>query len=58
MSYPAVTGLHNSMFLPTLQGQMTDEQKKKWLPLAVNHRIVGTYAQTEIGHGLSLEATS
>ena len=37
-------------FLP-LQSQGTEEQKKKWLPLALDHRILGAYAQTELGHG-------
>ena len=44
-------GLHHSMFLPTLEGQLTDEQQQRWLPLARNYAIVGTYAQTEIAHG-------
>ena len=39
-------------FLP-LQSQGTEEQKKKWLPLALDHRILGAYAQTELGHGRS-----
>ncbi len=39
------------MFLPTLQGQASDEQRDKWLPLAFGNVIVGTYAQTELGHG-------
>uniref|UniRef100_A0AAY4A5K3 Acyl-coenzyme A oxidase n=1 Tax=Denticeps clupeoides TaxID=299321 RepID=A0AAY4A5K3_9TELE len=39
-------GLHYSMFLPTLYSQCDSEQRKKWLPL-----IIGTYAQTEMGHG-------
>ncbi|XP_066268563.1 peroxisomal acyl-coenzyme A oxidase 1-like isoform X1 [Branchiostoma lanceolatum] len=43
--------VHTRMFLPTLYGQATEEQKDKWLKLAENYAIVGTYAQTEIGHG-------
>jgi len=43
--------LHNIMFLPTLRGQASEEQKKKWIPLAENYDIVGCYAQTELGHG-------
>ena len=46
--------LHTAMFLPTLNGQMSNEQKKKWLPLAENNDIIGTYAQTEMGHGISI----
>ncbi|CAH1248086.1 ACOX1 [Branchiostoma lanceolatum] len=54
-------GLHTSMFLPTLRGQGTDEQKAKWLKMAEEYAIIGTYAQTEMGHGTflrGLETTS
>ena len=44
-------GLHHSMFIPTLEGQLTEEQQRKWLPLARHYGIIGTYAQTEIAHG-------
>ncbi|VDM36834.1 unnamed protein product [Toxocara canis] len=43
--------LHYVMFIPTLQGQTDDEQLNHWLPLAVSRSIIGTYAQTELGHG-------
>uniref|UniRef100_A0A914WXU4 Acyl-coenzyme A oxidase N-terminal domain-containing protein n=1 Tax=Plectus sambesii TaxID=2011161 RepID=A0A914WXU4_9BILA len=46
--------LHYVMFLPTLQGQASDEQQEKWLPLAATRAIIGTYAQTELGHGTNL----
>jgi len=39
------------MFVPTLESQATPEQKEKWLPLATNFEIIGTFAQTELGHG-------
>lgn len=29
----------------------TKEQKEKWQPLIQHHKILGTYAQTELGHG-------
>jgi len=48
---PGGLDLHLGMFIPTIQGQGTDEQKKYWLPKCVNLEIVGTYAQTELGHG-------
>ena len=44
-------GLHHSMFIPTLEGQLTEEQQQHWLPLARHYGIIGTYAQTEIAHG-------
>lgn len=43
--------LHYVMFIPTLQGQTNDEQLEKYLGLAISRAIIGTYAQTEIGHG-------
>ncbi|KAL6074611.1 Acyl-coenzyme A oxidase (Acyl-CoA oxidase) [Balamuthia mandrillaris] len=44
-------GLHGVMFIPTLYGQGTDEQREKWLSLAKTFSIIGCYAQTELGHG-------
>ena len=44
-------GLQTIMFIPSIIGQGTEEQKKKWLPLARKYKIIGCYAQTEIGHG-------
>eukprot|EP00054_Salpingoeca_dolichothecata_P039138 m.15414 g.15414 ORF g.15414 m.15414 type:complete len:660 (+) comp9727_c0_seq1:41-2020(+) len=43
--------VHMSMFIPTLMHQTSDEQRQKWLPLALNCGILGAYAQTELGHG-------
>jgi len=43
--------LHDSLFIPTLEGQMSHEQLEKWLPLAKDYAIFGCYAQTELGHG-------
>lgn len=44
--------LHFSMFLPTLLNQCNEEQQKLWLGRAWRmDGIVGTYAQTELGHG-------
>ncbi|KAJ8363566.1 hypothetical protein SKAU_G00123970 [Synaphobranchus kaupii] len=43
-------GLHFVMFLPTLRSQCDAEQRKKWLPLAESFKVLGTYAQTEMGH--------
>lgn len=45
-------GLHSAMFLPTLEHQCSPEQKTIWVPLARENKILGTYAQTEIGHGM------
>ncbi|TKR69693.1 hypothetical protein L596_021818 [Steinernema carpocapsae] len=46
--------LHNSMFVPTLQTQADKEQQRQWLHRAQNLEIIGTYAQTELGHGTML----
>ncbi|XP_026758799.1 probable peroxisomal acyl-coenzyme A oxidase 1 [Galleria mellonella] len=42
---------HFGMFVPTIMGQCTPEQLAHWLPRALNFEIVGTYVQTELGHG-------
>ncbi|CAB3239672.1 unnamed protein product [Arctia plantaginis] len=44
-------GLHYIMFMPVLISQADEEQKKKWVDRALNCQIIGTYAQTELGHG-------
>jgi len=46
-------GLSLSMFPTTLQNLGTPEQAAKWVPKTRNFEIVGTYAQTELGHGES-----
>eukprot|EP00055_Hartaetosiga_balthica_P003673 m.8589 g.8589 ORF g.8589 m.8589 type:complete len:659 (-) comp3192_c0_seq1:317-2293(-) len=46
--------LHWAMFIPCIKGQGTKEQQEKWLPLANTLQIIGTYAQTELGHGTFL----
>lgn len=47
--------LHYVMFIPTLMRQCDAAQTEKWLPLAYSHQIIGTYAQTELGHGTNLK---
>ncbi|KAK5697184.1 hypothetical protein LTR97_007319 [Elasticomyces elasticus] len=51
ISEPGPYGLHESMFLITLRDQGTPEQHQKFLKLAENYKIIGCYAQTELGHG-------
>ena len=43
--------LNYTMFSLAIINMCTDEQRKKWEPLQREARIMGTYAQTEIGHG-------
>ncbi|XP_055840090.1 probable peroxisomal acyl-coenzyme A oxidase 1 [Episyrphus balteatus] len=51
MPYGAPFFLHFTMFIPTIEKQGNSEQVEKWLPLAKNCKILGTYAQTELSHG-------
>lgn len=39
------------MFMQCIKTLTTEEQKKKWLNDSLNLKIVGCYAQTELGHG-------
>ena len=43
-------GLHTGMFLPALYGQASAEQTH-WADRAERYDFLGTYAQTELGHG-------
>lgn len=44
-------GLNYSMFIPTLLNQGTTAQQEKWMRPSQDLQIIGTYAQTEMGHG-------
>ena len=39
------------MFIPSLLSQASPEQQAEWLPKAMKLELIGTYAQTELGHG-------
>ncbi|XP_025203617.1 probable peroxisomal acyl-coenzyme A oxidase 1 [Melanaphis sacchari] len=43
--------VHTVMFLPSLINQGTPEQQDEWVGRAFKNEILGTYAQTELGHG-------
>lgn len=47
-------GLHFVMFMPAIMGQGTMEQQAEWMARAWTGEIIGTYAQTELGHGTFL----
>lgn len=53
---PEPLDLHLGMFLPTLLGQATPEQMDRFFMPAWNLKIIGTYAQTEMGHGKTNQA--
>lgn len=44
-------GHQSVLFEPAIEHNGTDEQKAKWLSLARSGTILGTYCQTELGHG-------
>ncbi|XP_068119873.1 peroxisomal acyl-coenzyme A oxidase 1 isoform X3 [Hyperolius riggenbachi] len=46
--------LHSGMFLNMLQNQCEDSQREKWLLPAQRLHVIGTYAQSELGHGTHL----
>lgn len=44
-------GVHYDMFIPALKNLGTTEQQAEYVPRAINCKIIGAYAQTELGHG-------
>lgn len=46
--------LHFGMYMTTIMSQGTSDQVNKWLPPAAQFVHIGTYAQTELGHGTYL----
>ncbi|CAG8443810.1 8214_t:CDS:2 [Funneliformis mosseae] len=52
---PGPFGVHRGMFIPTLISQGTEEQKKEFLVPALKYKILGCYAQTELGHGSNVQ---
>mmetsp|Transcript_51553 Transcript_51553/g.148733 ORF Transcript_51553/g.148733 Transcript_51553/m.148733 type:complete len:707 (-) Transcript_51553:54-2174(-) len=45
------TALHWVMFVPNIVSLCDEEQQKEWLPLCRDWKMIGCYAQTEVGHG-------
>jgi acyl-CoA oxidase len=43
--------LHMTMFATTVREQGSEEQRRYWMPLIESWKILGAYAQTEMGHG-------
>ncbi|RVE50662.1 hypothetical protein evm_004694 [Chilo suppressalis] len=43
--------LHYMMFMPAILSLATTEQQEYWLSKAWDCKIIGSYAQTELGHG-------
>ena len=54
-------GVHYFVFIPAFMSLATQKQQDKWLQKCLNAEIIGTFAQTELGHGTfirGLETTS
>ncbi|XP_064375162.1 peroxisomal acyl-coenzyme A oxidase 2 isoform X4 [Dromaius novaehollandiae] len=45
------------IFMRSISVLGSDKQVAKWIPLATEYQIIGTYAQTELGHGVYTEHT-
>ena len=53
---PFPTSLHWVMFVPNIRTLCDDEQQRTWLPLCRDWKMIGCYAQTELGHGSNIRA--
>src|SRR5690349_12931963 len=42
---------HYGLFLPTIMGMASNQQKGKWLLRSMKLQMIGCYCQTELGHG-------
>jgi acyl-CoA oxidase len=50
------TALHWIMFVPNIISLCDEVQQKEWLPLCRDWKMIGCYAQTELGHGSNVRA--
>jgi len=48
--------LHWIMFTPNIISLCDAQQQAEWLPLCRDFRMIGCYAQTELGHGSNIRA--
>ena len=48
--------LHWVMFQPNIVSLCDEEQQSRWLPLCRDWKMIGCYAQTELGHGSNIRA--
>ncbi|KFU89148.1 Peroxisomal acyl-coenzyme A oxidase 2, partial [Chaetura pelagica] len=57
--YRALSGdvafLLHSIFMRSISVLGSEKQVTKWIPLASQYRLIGSYAQTELGHGTYLQ---
>jgi len=50
------TGDSDFIFAGAIRSLGDPEQQKHWLPLCDGYKVIGSYAQTELGHGSNLQA--
>lgn len=50
------TALHWVMFVPNIVSLCDEKQQAEWLPLCRDWKMIGCYAQTELGHGSNVRA--
>ena len=48
--------LHWVMFMPNIVSLADEEQQKEWLKMCRDWKMIGCYAQTELGHGSNIRA--
>ncbi|NWS42333.1 ACOX2 oxidase, partial [Probosciger aterrimus] len=57
--YRALSGevafLLHTIFMRSISVLGSDKQIAKWIPLAMQYQLIGSYAQTELGHGTYLQ---
>ncbi|KAL9184606.1 hypothetical protein ACHAXT_012576 [Thalassiosira profunda] len=53
---PFPTSLHWVMFVPNILTLCDAAQQAHWLPLCRDWKVIGCYAQTELGHGSNIRA--
>ncbi|XP_065543503.1 peroxisomal acyl-coenzyme A oxidase 2 isoform X2 [Lathamus discolor] len=57
--YRALSGevafLLHTIFMRSISVLGSDKQVAKWIPLAMQYQLIGSYAQTELGHGTYLQ---
>lgn len=56
LNEPLATGTHDLIFAGGIRSLGDEEQQAEWLPLCQKYRVIGAYAQTELGHGSNLRA--
>jgi acyl-CoA oxidase len=55
MDNPAVGFLHRLMVIPAIKMLGTDDQISEWLPGFLSYKYIGSYTQTELGHGSDVQ---